>query len=63
VFLRTEANVSNLRARPLDGGASHQLTRFDTDLIFSFAYSPDGALLATARGRTSGDIVLIRNFR
>jgi hypothetical protein len=48
---------------PLEGGAPHQLTRFDTDVIFSYSYSSDGKLLATARGRTSGDIVLIRNFR
>ena len=63
VFIRTAGNVSNLWALPVDGGAPHQLTRFDTDVIFSFAYSPDGKLLATARGRSSGDVVLIQNFR
>jgi eukaryotic-like serine/threonine-protein kinase len=63
VFIRSEGYVSNLWALPLDGGVPHQLTRFDTDLIFSFAYSPDGKLLATARGRSNGDVVLIRNFR
>lgn len=44
-------------------GAPHQLTRFENDAIFSFAYSTDGTLLATARGRSSGDVVLIKNFR
>ena len=63
VFIQTDRNVSNFWALPLDGRAPHQLTRFDSDLIFSFAYSADGKLLATARGRTSGDVVLIRNFR
>ena len=63
VFVKTEGSVSNLWALPVDGGAPHQLTRFETDTIFSYAYSPDGKLLATARGRSSGDVVLIRNFR
>jgi hypothetical protein len=63
VFIRRENNVSNLWALPLDGAPPHQLTRFDKDLIFSYAFSPDGQLLATSRGRTSGDLVLVRNFR
>jgi hypothetical protein len=63
VYIQTQGNIGNLWALPLDGGAPHQLTRFDKDLIFSYAFSPDGQLLATSRGRVNGDLVLIRNFR
>jgi len=64
VFIRTtEENVSNLWTLPLDGSESRQLTQFERDRIFSYAFSPDGTMLATSRGRVSGDIVLIRNFR
>jgi Tol biopolymer transport system component len=63
IFARTEGTVSNLWAQPLDGGAPHQLTRFDSDRIFAFAYSADGRGLAVSRGRQAGDVVLIRNFR
>jgi eukaryotic-like serine/threonine-protein kinase len=63
VHIRTEGNVGNLWSLPLDGGAPSQLTRFDSDRLFSFAFSPDGKRLATSRGRNSGDLVLIRNFR
>jgi Tol biopolymer transport system component len=63
VYSLTQGNVGNLWELPLDGSAPRQLTRFDKDLIFSYAYSPDGKLLATARGSVNGDLVLIRNFR
>jgi eukaryotic-like serine/threonine-protein kinase len=63
VFVRTEGEVSNLWAQPLGGGASRQLTRFDSGRIFAFAFSPDGKRLALSRGRSTGDVVLIRNFR
>jgi Tol biopolymer transport system component len=63
VYIRTEEQVSNLWAQPLSAGAPRQLTRFDRDRIFSFAYSADGQRLALSRGSVSGDVVLIRNFR
>ena len=63
VYIRTEGNVGNLWTLPLDGSAPYQLTRFDRDLIFSYAFSHDGKRLATSRGRVSRDLVLIRNFR
>jgi Tol biopolymer transport system component len=63
VYIRTSANVSNLWSVPLDGGEPSQLTHFDRDVIFSYAFSPEGQRLAMSRGNTSGDLVLIRNFR
>jgi Tol biopolymer transport system component len=63
VYIQTTANVSNLWSLPVDGGQPSQLTRFERDTIFSFEFSPDGQRLAMARGNTTGDLVLIRNFR
>lgn len=63
VFLRGQKGVGNLWSLPLDGGEARQLTKFDTDCVFSYAYSPDGKLLASARGRSISDVVLIRNLR
>jgi Tol biopolymer transport system component len=63
VYIDTQADVGNLWALPVDGSAPHQLTRFDKDRIFTYAFSPDGQRLALSRGNTSGDLVVIRNFR
>lgn len=64
VVINTQGGlVSNLRGYPVDGSAHKQLTRFESDRIFSFAYSPDGTRLALSRGRLIGDVVLIKNFR
>jgi Tol biopolymer transport system component len=63
VHIRTSANVSNLWSAPVDGGEPSQLTHFERDLIFSYAFSADGQRLAMSRGNTSGDLVLIRDFR
>jgi Tol biopolymer transport system component len=63
VFVQSRGGVGNLWSLPLEGGEPQQLTKFESDQIFSYAYSPDGKLLASARGRTISDVVLIRNFR
>ena len=63
VYARNVNNVSNLWALPLDGGKSRQLTDWPADQIFWFAYSRDGRQLAVARGNTSFDAVLIKDFR
>lgn len=61
--MQTTATVSNLWSLPVDGGQATQLTHFDRDNIFSFAFSADGQQLAMSRGRIKGDLVLIRNIR
>jgi Tol biopolymer transport system component len=62
-FVVTRGGVSNLWVQPVAGGAPSPLTDFKTDRIFNFAWSRDGRRLALARGWSSGDVVLIRNFR
>jgi Tol biopolymer transport system component len=52
-------DVANILRFPLDGSAPRPITRFTSDHIFRYAVSPDGKLLALARGTQSADVVLI----
>lgn len=59
VYIDTRGGVSNLWNQPLDGGAPRRITDFTSDLIYRFAYSPDGRGLALARGNMTSDAVMI----
>jgi Tol biopolymer transport system component len=63
IYVDSRAGAANLWLQPLAGGVPSQLTNFTSEQIYSFAWSPDGKQLAAARGATSGDVVLISNFR
>jgi Tol biopolymer transport system component len=63
IYRRSPGGISNLWSLPLSGGEPQQFTRFESDWIFSLAYSPDGQRMAMSRGSSTGDIVLIRNYR
>jgi serine/threonine protein kinase len=52
--------VSNIVARPIDGGAIKQLTNFKADRTFSFDWSRDGSQLALSRGTQGSDVILIK---
>ncbi|MGC2182372.1 MAG: protein kinase [Terriglobales bacterium] len=56
VDLRTGA--PNLWTIPLFGGPQKQLSRFSSGVIWACAYSPDGKLVALARGTRQSDAVL-----
>jgi Tol biopolymer transport system component/DNA-binding winged helix-turn-helix (wHTH) protein len=60
-YIETRADVSNIWAQPVDGGAPKQLTDFKTDRIFRFAWSRDGKQLACERGTAINEVVLIRS--
>ena len=63
-YLRdTQGGVKNIWSFPLDGSPPKQLTDFKTEQIYNFAWSPDGKQLALARGTTTSDVVLIKDFR
>lgn len=62
-YIKTEGDVSNIWAQPLDGSKPVQLTDFKSDLIFNFAWSNDGKQLAVARGSETSDVVLIRDIK
>jgi eukaryotic-like serine/threonine-protein kinase len=62
-YVDTRGGISNIWAQPLAGGQPRQLTDFESDEVFGFAWSSDGKQLAVARGFVSRDVVLIKDFR
>ncbi len=62
-FVQTDGGGDNIWSRPLDGGPGRQLTYFDAATIRWFDWSPDGTELVAARGHTSRDLALLKNFR
>ena len=59
--------ASNLYVQVIDKslkamGAPRQLTHFSSEEIWMFAWAPDGKRLVVARGRNSGDAVLLTHF-
>jgi eukaryotic-like serine/threonine-protein kinase len=55
-----ENGVDNLWLQPLDGSVGHQITKFNTDQISQFHWSPDGKRLALLRRHTESDVVLLQ---
>ena len=62
-YIDTRNGISNLWSQPLDGGKAVQLTDFKSELLFGFAWSPDGHQLACARGNRTDDVVLISDLK
>jgi Tol biopolymer transport system component len=62
-YVDTRGGVSNIWTQPLAGGEPRQLTDFDKDEVFAFAWSTDGRQLALARGFVTRDVVLVKDFR
>lgn len=54
--------IDNIWSQPLAGGRPKQLTRFDSNQIYSFAWSPKDRL-ALSRGAETRDVILLTNFR
>jgi hypothetical protein len=59
VWYDNRRNQGNLWRHPISGGSATQLTRFTSDVIFSFAFSHDGRQVAISRGSTISDVVLM----
>jgi Tol biopolymer transport system component len=55
-----ENGVDNLWVQPLDDSAGRQITRFTSDQIDSFHWSPDGKNIALIRGHSESDVVLLQ---
>jgi len=55
-----ENGVDNLWVQPLDGSVGRQITKFDSEQILNFRWSPDGRSICILRGYTNSDVVLIR---
>jgi serine/threonine protein kinase len=61
VYVVRERGVDNLWTQALDGTNRKQLTSFDKDLIFRYAYSQDGKHIAIERGSIDADAFLLRD--
>jgi serine/threonine protein kinase len=61
VYVVREKGVDNLWTQGLDGRNRKQLTTFDKDLIFRYAYSQDGKEIAIERGNIESDAFLFRD--
>jgi WD40 repeat protein len=61
-YVENARGVGNVWQLPLDGTPPRQLTRFLTDRVIAFAWSPDGTKLAAARGKMTSDVVLITDM-
>lgn len=62
-YLDHQNGVANLRSQPIDGGPSQPITHFQSDLIYRFAFSPDGRKLICERGKKTRDVVLFKAMR
>jgi serine/threonine protein kinase/Tol biopolymer transport system component len=62
-YTLTQNGASNIWEQPLKGGPPHQLTKFNSGVIFDFSWSADGKRLLLCRGEVSSDVVLLTNFR
>jgi Tol biopolymer transport system component len=63
-FVITQEGVSNIWRMPLNGGGKpKQLTDWKTDFINWYSWSRDGKQLAAARGTSTTEMVLIKDFR
>jgi eukaryotic-like serine/threonine-protein kinase len=60
-YIVQEQGVDNLWIQPLDGGPRRQLTHFSSDLITTFAFSPDGSKIGFVRGHADSDAILLRD--
>ena len=61
-YIKTNEGVSNIWLQPINGDPPRQLTNFDSQLIYSFAFSRNGRLAVT-RGQEISDVVLISSVQ
>ena len=59
IYIDNRQQMGNLWRQPLTAGPPVQITHFDGQQIFRFAYTRDGRQLAVSRGTTISDIVLM----
>ena len=62
-YVVTRGGISNIWIQPLSGEPARQLTDFDQDQIFAFAWNPDGENLALVRGVNAKTVILMKDFR
>jgi len=58
-FVRNNNGYSNIWSYDLDTGAEKQLTHFNSDQIYAYAWSPDYKQVACQRGTKISDVTII----
>ena len=58
-YIATANGVSNIWSYNLDTGATKQLTNFNSDRIYAYAWSPDYKQVACQRGTNISDVTMI----
>src|SRR5262249_1191895 len=61
LFSDSKEGIWNIWSVPMEGGPSKQITRFQSDQIFSFDFSRDGKQLVCERGVRTTDVILIKD--
>jgi serine/threonine protein kinase len=61
MYQDNRGGVSNIWAQPLVGGPPRQITHFQSELIISYDWSPDGKYLGVVRSSTTSDVLLMTN--
>ena len=61
-YVLTKGGISNIWSQPISGEAATQLTNFDQDQIFAFAWSQDGKNLALVRGVNAKSVILMKGI-
>ena len=62
-YIDNANGTGNIWSYDLASGQTKQLTDFQSDRIFSYAWSPDFTQLACERGNTVRDVLILSNFR
>src|SRR5712671_435837 len=60
-YINSKDGISNMFTIPIDGGEPKQITQFNSDDIFWFAFSNDFKQLLCTRGTIATDVVLIND--
>ena len=61
VYPIRENGADNLWLQPINGSRGYQITKFQSDAIQIFAFSPDGKTLGVLRSHTESDVVLLHD--
>jgi serine/threonine protein kinase len=62
-YVKNVDGYSNIWSYDLDTGAAKQLTNFNSDQIYAYAWSPDFKQVACQRGTAISDVTIISNER
>lgn len=62
-YVLTKGGISNIWSQPTSGDTATQLTNFDQDQIYAFAWSPEGKKLAIVRGVNAKSVILMKGIQ